>query len=528
MLKKRLFSLFLLTAFIIAGTAIYAQADKKGQDKKGVELLEPVQPQKPKGAEKVLIYNGEYLKVQLYGFVRLDMVYNTANVRHESGPLFVENQVTYFDPSVYQRTIAIRPTLPHLAGGLLMLGGLSNAATSSQKLIPIAKTSAQKDGSFVMDARTTRIGLKVNGPKVLLADTMAQVECDFWGTMAKSGTANRQGMIRMRHAIARLDWPSGTFLVVGQYWSVAMAWPAQPSTLTFIPFGESGNLFMREPMVWLGQKVGNEKFNATLEVAAARVQAGADSGVATDLYPGTNNSQLDDAGPGEASKLPGGRARLTFVINPVEIFSLTLGGSGHYQLEKHAITYAPLLNPTLWPGWVASRSLGAIPGTTAQQAAVVAFIGQKQSRTTRSYSAQGFGKITISLVSILGAYWRGTNMDTFLSGLGTNGAVENYSSTKILALPEQGGYGQLILDLRKVGPIPIQLVGGFGGIKKNNSRYVYTGTILWNSTIMGNITWFLNDYMHVGFEVAKHRTKWKGAPQLAEDMRYHTQVQFTF
>jgi len=499
MLRNRFLALFLLAASILSSSVLFAQAkqqDKKQQDKKGVELIEPVKQEKPKGAEKLMIYNGEYVKAQLYGFIRFDMVYNTTDVLHESSPLRTENQVLYFNP-------------------LSTPGAFVAAPTYDQKLLTLKRTASQRSGSFVIDMRVTRLGLIVKGPKALTADTMAQVEFDFWGTMSRSGTGDRQGMIRMRHAIARLDWPTGTFLVVGQYWSVVMAWPAQPLTATFIPFGENGNLFMREPMIWLGQKVGNEKVNLTIEAAAARVQAGADTGTAGDLYPGTNNVQLDDRGPGEASRYPGGRARITFVTKPVDIMTITLGGTGHYQLEKHALTFAGISNANIWGGF-------ALPAATAT------LLAQRWGKLTRSYSAQAFGKFQVSLFTILAAYWRGNNMDTFLCGGGQNGAVENYSSTKMLGIPVQGGYGQLQFDLRKVGPIPLLFSVAYGGIMKNNKRYIYTGQILWNEAILANVFWYLNDYIHVAFEYGRHQTKWKGALGSAIDHKYHTQVQFTF
>ncbi|HPC43077.1 MAG TPA: hypothetical protein PLM53_00150 [Spirochaetota bacterium] len=501
MLKKRLFGLLLLAAFIFSATALFAQAkpqDKKAQDKKGVELVEPVKQEKPKGKEKLMIFNGEYLKAQLYGFVRFDMVYNTTDVRHESSPLLTENHNVYFNPL-----------------GTSLATQFITAGTSSQKLFTIKKTAAQRGGSFVIDMRVTRLGLIVKGPKVLLADTMAQVEFDFWGTMTRSGTGNRQGMIRMRHALGRFDWPSGTFLVIGQYWSVAMAMPAQPLTATFIPFGENGNLFMREPMIWLGQKIGNDKFNVTIEAAAARVQAGADSGQPTDLFPGDNGVQLDDRGPGEASKYPGGRARITFVVNPNEIFNLTFGGTGHYQLERHAFNLASYTNNLIW---------GTAILTTNQQA----FLAQKWSKLTKSYSAQAFGKVQVSLVTLLAAYWRGNNMDTFLNGGGQNGAVENFTSTKILGIPMQGGYAQVQIDLRKVAPIPLLFSAAYGGIKKSNKRNIALGNIQWNECILANVFWYLNDYIHVAFEYGRHQTQWKGNLGPSVDHKYHTQVQFSF
>jgi hypothetical protein len=498
MLRNRFLSLFLLAAFILSGTALFAQAkqdvkqqDKKQQDKKGVELIEPIKQEKPKGPEKLMIYNGEYLKAQLYGFVKFDMVYNTTDVTNESGPFWTANQVTYFTT----------------AGGLALV-----VPTSDQKFLHLKNTASMRSGSFVMDMRSTRLGLRLTGPKVLMADSMALIEMDFWGTAAATGVGERCGMPMMRHAYTQLTWPSGTTLLIGQTWSLLMAMSAQPLTVAYIPFGQNGNLFNREPQIALGQKVGNDNYNFTIEVAAARAMGGND-GTFT-LYPGVNNVEMDDRGTGEASRYPGGRARLTLVLKPIDIVCITLGGSGHYQLEKQPITLAGLSNTAIW-------------GAPLAPAAMVTFYTQRFAKMTRSYSAQAFTKITVSLVTVVGTYWRGNNMDTFACGLGA-GAVENYSGTKVLGVPEQGGYAQIQFDLRKVGPIPLAFSAGYGGILKSNKRFVYTGTILWNEAILANGFWYLNDYLVLGFEFGRHQTKWKGALGSAVDYKYHTGVYFNF
>ncbi len=501
MLKNRIFGLFLLAAFIFSTTALFAQAkpqDKKAQDKKGVELIEPVKAEKPKGKEKIMLFNGEYFKVQLYGFVKMDMVYNSNDVFNESGPFRVENQVLYLNPTA--------PT------------AILTTGTVGTPLISLKKTAAQRDGSFVIDMRTSRLGLNLTGPKAIGADTKANVEIDFWGGTAVSGSGARQGIPMIRHGYLQLNWKTdmySAYLVFGQTWGVTMSIPAAPATLTYVPYGENGNIFIREPMIWFGQKFGNDNYNLVLDLAAARVLSGADTGTATDLYPGVNGGQADNRGPGEASKLPGGRARLYFTIKPNDIFSMTLGGSGHYQWERHPLTFNNIANRNLW---------GTGAPITAVQAAL---LNQRWARLTRSYAAHAFGKIQISLVTFVGAYWRGVNMDSFTCGLG-QGTVENLSSTKILGVKMQGGYAQVQFDLRKIGPIPILLVAGYGGSMKSNTRNIAFGNILWNETINGSAQWFLNDYVWVGFEYARHQTKWKGDLGSAIDHRYHTSAAFTF
>ena len=118
-------------------------------------------------------------------------------------------------------------------------------------------------------------------------------------------------------------------------------------------------------------------------------------------------------------------------------------------------------------------------------------------------------------------------MDQFSCGIGA-GQVENFTSTKILGVPVQGGYAQVQIDLRKVAPIPLQFTVGYGGIMKNNKRFINYNVMLWNEAILANGFWYLNDYLTLGFEFGRHQSKYKGALGSAIDYKYHTGVYFNF
>ncbi|MBN2159785.1 MAG: hypothetical protein JW807_10345 [Spirochaetes bacterium] len=362
------------------------------------------------------------------------------------------------------------------------------------------KFPAERDGSLVFDARTSRLGLKIAGPESKWGNVSAAIEADFWGGHPASGTASRQGLVRMRHAYGRVDWSSGTSILVGQYWTVNMPLYALANAATFIPWGANGLLFMREPQIALMQKVGPANYNVLVEASIARVQAGNDS--AANLYPGPTGVQLDDRGAGEASWKPGFRGRVTLNMKPIDILAITLGATGHYQLERQQMSYS---------------RIGAILGFSGAQitAARIAKIG----KIVNSYSFGAFAKIQISLVTLLGSGFMGWNMDTFLSGLG-EGAALNAAGTKLLPVPTKGGYAQVQIDLRKVSPIPIELAAGMGGEFKRNSKMIDNGKQLSNKTISGTLTFHLNQYMRFMFEVAKHETKYKGVLGSAENMRY--------
>jgi hypothetical protein len=280
----------------------------------------PVVPAKqPK--EKVMIFDGESLKVQLYGFVKLDVVSNSNDVVSESGPLSVVNDRIYFSPY----NVGVGSVVP-----------TDNYTT----FVHIKKSPSLRSGSLVFDARTSRLALKVTGPESQWGNTSAVVEADFWGGHPVSVTPSRQGLVRMRHAYGRVDWSTGTSLLVGQHWTVNMPLYALADAATFIPWGANGLLFMREPQIAVMQKLGVEKYNVLIEASIARVQAGNDA--AGNLYPGPSGVQFDDRGAGEASKLPGYRGRVSFNMKPIDLLAVTVGAMGHYQLEKQEMNYARL------------------------------------------------------------------------------------------------------------------------------------------------------------------------------------------
>jgi hypothetical protein len=492
MLNKKIAGILAACA-LCAGPALNAQQNPAEKPKDAPAPTD----QKPKGPEKLLIYNGENFKAQLYGFIRMDMIYNTADVTNESAPLAVENQ-----------RILIAYPLPATIA----------AATPTNNMpffIPVKKFPSQNDGSLIFDLRHTRLGLKVSGPEVLSGNSSALLEFDFWGQTPASGTALRQGMIRMRHAYGRIDWKSGTSLQIGQWWSAAMAPPSLPITLTFIPFGNSGNIFMREPNILLGQKLGNDKANILFEYSLSTVQGGNDAGTGT-LYPGSYDTGLVDRGPGEASKQPGHRGRITGTIKPNDQFGITLGAAGHYQKEKHAKNFANALS-LLQTGGVISA---------AQNTALTAFLGNRIGGNVSSASAGIFWKIDASFVSWIGHGWTGYNMDTFLVSIG-QAVATSYQGTKILPIPVRGGYTQLQFDLNKV-TVPLRIAIGYGGVLKSNKTYVYSGHMLWNQTIHGTLIWDMAKHFNVGLEIAQHQSKYKRILGVSEDWRYQVQMNFIF
>jgi hypothetical protein len=128
--------------------------------------------------------------------------------------------------------------------------------------------------SLDMLAITTRLIGTVTGPDAFGAKTSGVIEAEFFGNA--NGNEN---VFRLRHAIARLDWPK-TQLALGQYWHPLFVTDCFPGVLSFntgMPFQP----FARNPQIRLTQKLGKE-VNLIL-AAISQTEAFVSSGPSTNI-----------------------------------------------------------------------------------------------------------------------------------------------------------------------------------------------------------------------------------------------------
>lgn len=93
-----------------------------------------------------------------------------------------------------------------------------------------------------MLAITARLGLKITGPEMLGANTMAYIEGDFTGST--NATINN---LRLRHAYIRMNWDSHE-LTVGQYWYAMVVHEIMPMTNP-LNMGAPFHCYARQPQI---------------------------------------------------------------------------------------------------------------------------------------------------------------------------------------------------------------------------------------------------------------------------------------
>lgn len=133
--------------------------------------------------------------------------------------------------------------------------GFLNLSTSSdtQRAVPgeyilYAQTPEVDDSAdFTVDARTSRLGFKMEGPRVeaLNADLRGCLEFDFQG--AYNGSKNKGG-IQLRRAYAELvDAENQRRFLAGQDWEIIS--PLCPQMLNYLPGGFAGSLQYRRAQI---------------------------------------------------------------------------------------------------------------------------------------------------------------------------------------------------------------------------------------------------------------------------------------
>jgi len=99
----------------------------------------------------------------------------------------------------------------------------------------------------------SRVGVSIVGPDVLNAKISGKIEGDFFGQLNPN-----TGLFRLRHAYVKLNWAS-TELLVGQYWNPMFITDCFPGTISFNT-GAPFQPFARNPQIRLSHTIGVARF----------------------------------------------------------------------------------------------------------------------------------------------------------------------------------------------------------------------------------------------------------------------------
>ncbi len=318
---------------------------------------------------------------------------------------------------------------------------------------------------FTMNARHSRMGMKIGGPTVgSKGKIQGLVEVDFAGGFPNSSTAARSPILNLRHAWLEIAYPKWQARF-GQDWALISG--PFPNTTSFVVNGGSGNLWMRFPQISLTYKADPMKFAVSIN----RPMAG---NVKYEEYAAGDLDPVDD---GERSGAPWIMGRTWFTKG-----KHTVSISGHYGQE--------LIN-----------DLSA------------------KSHRTNTYSLNGdlvskFGRFGITTRAFYGA-----NLNSFLGGILQGYITDSTSVTNIEAI---GGWSQVSCDFSSawVGVV------GFGLDDPVNDNLT-TGMRSQNRVIYGNITFKIQKAVELVFETEHLKTSYLNA-KTGDNLRFQFASYFKF
>lgn len=142
--------------------------------------------------------------------------------------------------------------------GLALINAFSNRGAVNNADVPFlaqARSAGDTNGTFGASLRQSLIGLEVFGPNVAGAHASAQMQFDFFGGFPNAPDGIAAGIIRLRTATARFDWPK-TSVVAGQ--DAPFFSPLSPTSLASLgypAFAYAGNLWTWTPQIRIEHRV---------------------------------------------------------------------------------------------------------------------------------------------------------------------------------------------------------------------------------------------------------------------------------
>ncbi|MDO5553410.1 MAG: hypothetical protein Q4G68_06575 [Planctomycetia bacterium] len=330
---------------------------------------------------------------------------------------------------------------------------------------------------FFVDARQSRIGMFVEGPKVdLLGKTNVRgvVEIDFEGTM--NGTRNKGGLQLRKAFVELVNKERDLRLAFGQDWEVIS--PLYPQMLSYLPAGFAGNIGYRRAQVRLEKgRTYSANFKTLTQVALA------------DDIIGDFTSVSAASGKTSGVPLVEGRYAMSFWEEARGGLPITVGLSAHFGQESY--------------------NFDPIAGTWRDK-------GEKDvAINTWSVNVDGDLPIT-KRMRLQGEYYFGENLSSFCGGI--NQGVDLYRRA---GLRDMGGWLSLHTSLTE------KLCNNTGyAIDKVNDRDLVGTSVAVNgiayartqsSVLFTNFLYSWTSFLMTGAEFAYYRTDFRRADVRTSD-----------
>lgn len=135
--------------------------------------------------------------------------------------------------------------------GFVKIDAIYNSQEVDNARIPgyVKSPDSVEQGEFDITARQTRFGVKIDGPDYDFVETSGVVETDFYGDV---GGASNSLKPRLRKAFAQLDFDTGTQILFGRDYDTYIS--VVPKTVNFGTLGNFGWVWDRRDTIRLCQE----------------------------------------------------------------------------------------------------------------------------------------------------------------------------------------------------------------------------------------------------------------------------------
>jgi hypothetical protein len=310
--------------------------------------------------------------------------------------------------------------------------------------------SSEPEGEFLIDARNTRLGFDVGGPRICKWGDMTtggKVEIDFQNSAVNS-TENKSTLL-LRHAYAEAKNDEYR-LLAGQTWDVIS--PLNPGMLMYSVGWDAGNIGYRRA------QFRGERFFAFSDTSLVTVQ----SSINQTVFPDATTTVT-----GETPSWPIVEGRAAWTIGPrgKGALPIVVGMSGHIGEEKYNYTSYPNQCRQTWSGNIDLR----VPIT------------------------EHFG--------VQAEAFTGSNLDAFLGGIG-----QGIDATTREPIRDCGGWVEVWYDWTDV----LHTHAGYSIDDPNNADLSTTGERSFNQVFWGNISYDVTSKLMMGIEVSSWKTLYIG------------------
>lgn len=321
-----------------------------------------------------------------------------------------------------------------------------------------------------ISARNTRLGLDVSIPYVTAVDLSGKFEVDFLGGLAKSGMAESNVGLRMRHAYLKIGktFKTGTTLslLAGQSWATATI-PIFPNMINPGYGWGKGNLWSRLPVAELevAQKAGPTCVGLKFGVAKPITGASANNG----------NFLEVNFDAGDVSHWPSIQGQLYLKANFAGIDLLWAAG-GAYGREN----YVDGIKVNNAESYVIDEETDKI---------------KKQDNIVYGDEVEVWMfntalKLSHKYAEIQGKYFMGANLDMF--GFFGGSLIKDADGYIVDSLKAQGYWAELSLKPYK----GLRLSVGLSGEYTNHDQAVYDQ----NDAVWVSVFWTFFDHFTPGFQ----------------------------